>query len=733
MGWDRTVSPMASRKVPLESAQRYEKKGELAKAAAAYSEHLAQSPQDSRALHRQAELYERLGEAGPAAQAFRRLGRLHAQQGFVAKATAAFRQAVRLAPGDVEAVLELCEVLEQASKRGDAAELLERSARELTGPADGEKRLRLLERLADLDSGAGPTLALADALTQLGRQAEAAERLERLVEELRRGKPRDFLAISERLIALRPRDHRVAVGAAKAALELKEPRRSLLAVRPTLDFFPRDPELAALAAWALETMGERDRATLCHREAARRYALAGQAPQAREQWLAVLRLDPGDQEGRAALAPSLVPDVTRLLDGKAVLRDRIDEAEAAHALSALDLGGKLADDFVLEISADELSGFSSGLKIEPDDRPVPAEATAAPAPAEEPVLEAEPLPEDEEPPGAGPAPMPRRALVLGDGPEAGWVSRALGELEIEVEVVGRGELESALERATSSGCELVFPPSSMAEVWREAGSFLVAGPVARPRFSARSVLRAAGLPVIDSEPARGAEVVRAALSRWGSPVELVGPFGAGLRVQGPGSAAYVLSLAKERLGSELEAQPCCPQALRVAVACDGQRALGLAEWREASLEGLPGLESPAEVGERERLLLAARMAAALGLRGVAVLVLARCGPGWVFESMEPAWGPGGLAVEARTGLSLVQLSVSLARGEPLPEACEPRGAAVAASVPRTSLASLANLRFEPSAAGDQAFLCAHAAEAAQATRRLARALKPSLSPPPPGG
>src|ERR1700737_2583942 len=88
---------MATRSL-LETAQQHEKKGNLAKAAEAYSRHLAGNANDARALLRYAEIQERLGHPEPAADAFHRLAEIHSKDRIEAKAIAAPRGGLKLGP-----------------------------------------------------------------------------------------------------------------------------------------------------------------------------------------------------------------------------------------------------------------------------------------------------------------------------------------------------------------------------------------------------------------------------------------------------------------------------------------------------------------------------------------------------------------------------------------------------------------------------------------------------------
>jgi hypothetical protein len=320
------------------------------------------------------------------------------------------------------------------------------------------------------------------------------------------------------------------------------------------------------------------------------------------------------------------------------------------------------------------------------------------------------------------APASERALVVGDGPEAAWIERALSDLDLSVERMGRDAMSQALEKAEQLHPELVFSPPALAQAWRESGPWKVASLVALSRSHARAVVAAEDLDVVAADKVESADALKAALAKFGAPLELVGPFEGPVLVPGKGSPSYHLTVARERLGPDLLAQAAQHARTQVLVAGDGRDAIALAGWQETAEAGLVLHESPGPQDEGPALVFAKRVARALHIEGLAVVVLGRTGEHEAFESLRLSWGPGGLAVEERIGLSLVELAASLARGGPLPLDVERRGTALAV-LAKGELASVANLRVEPGADGSEAFVCSRAADRAQALRRLLRALK----------
>src|ERR1700737_2705449 len=130
---------MATRSL-LETAQQHEKKGNLAKAAEAYSRHLAGNANDARALLRYGEIQERLGHPEPAADAFHRLAENHSKERIEAKAIAALRRALKLAPTHFASAERLADLFNRSGKKRDAFEVLRAASRAALSAGDPASR-----------------------------------------------------------------------------------------------------------------------------------------------------------------------------------------------------------------------------------------------------------------------------------------------------------------------------------------------------------------------------------------------------------------------------------------------------------------------------------------------------------------------------------------------------------------------------------------------------------------
>src|SRR5712692_4194622 len=219
---------MASRRSSLEVAQQQEKKGNLAKAAEAYAEHLTHHRVDARALLRLGEIQERLGNAKAAADAFYRLGGMHAKDGLEAKATAVLRRALKLVPAHSAAVQLLTDILAKGGKKRDALDLLAAGGRATASAGDAQANLLMLQRATELDEGLTSKLEFAQALANHGRKPDAVTVLRQAADRLRRQEDSeaDRLMVLERLLRLGPADPAIAIELAHGAIRLRDDRRA---------------------------------------------------------------------------------------------------------------------------------------------------------------------------------------------------------------------------------------------------------------------------------------------------------------------------------------------------------------------------------------------------------------------------------------------------------------------------------------------------------------------------
>ena len=294
---------MASARSSLEEAQRLEKKGDFSKAADAYAKHVSENPEDSHSLLKVAELSERGGNTTQASAAFRKLALFHVQKGFKAKGAAAYRQSIRIVPDDVASIKALIEILKEQQKSRDGVAILETAIKESVKRNNKKVQLELIEELVKIDDTAEVNLSLADALVEAGRKEEACRQLSEAARRLHpKGNARQELDLLERVIELDPRNKEAAMRAGAVALEQGNPKRCLSSIRIALDSHTHDLDLIAIAAQAFDVIPDPMRATLVHREVARRLKETGREADAREHWLAVLRNDPADEEAKQAAA-----------------------------------------------------------------------------------------------------------------------------------------------------------------------------------------------------------------------------------------------------------------------------------------------------------------------------------------------------------------------------------------------------------------------------------------------
>ncbi len=363
---------MAAPRPSLEIAQQHEKKGNLAKAAEAYSEYLSRNPNDARVLLRLAEIRERLGEAALGAEAFHQLGVLHAKDGIESKATAMLRRALKLMPTHSASVQLLAEVLARTGKKRDALDALDAGSQAAAASGDWRARLKMLEKAAQLDDGLTSRLAYAQALADSGKKADAHKLLRDAADQLdRQDAPLDRLQVLERLLQVTSGDPKVALEAANAAVALRDHRRALISLRIALESDPENVELISLTATVLNAMGDDSRALLVFREAARTFGRVGRTADAQRSWLSVLRLSPEDHEAHAAIGTewARVPQARQSPPRLGPLAG-IDLNEMNNVLAALgehtpaNSAPPVIADHELEITLDELD---VELVIETDD------------------------------------------------------------------------------------------------------------------------------------------------------------------------------------------------------------------------------------------------------------------------------------------------------------------------------------------------------------------------------
>jgi tetratricopeptide (TPR) repeat protein len=225
----------------------------------------------------------------------------------------------------------------------------------------------MLEVAARLDDAVGSKLAYARVLIEIGNKGAARTVLREAADQLReQGAPLDRLQVLEQLLSVSFGDAKVAFEAAVAAVALRDYRRALVSLRIALEREPDNADLVSLTGAVLFAMGEQSKALLVARQAARMYGRAGRSAEAKKNWLAVLRLNPGDEEATSVVGTARPARGTLIPPPPPSPLGGVDTKELDKVLGALEekRPAQSADaEHELVITLDELD---VDLSIEPD-------------------------------------------------------------------------------------------------------------------------------------------------------------------------------------------------------------------------------------------------------------------------------------------------------------------------------------------------------------------------------
>ncbi|RMH37894.1 MAG: tetratricopeptide repeat protein [Deltaproteobacteria bacterium] len=204
-------------------------RGQLRAAIALYRSVVERDPNDASTWIKLADLYRRSNRSADAAVAYRRAAALFRARGFAARAVAALEQAVRIAPDDPDARIEVADVHAELGHHADAARHLVRAADALCArgrPRDAVVALRRVAAIAPNEPRVRERLIAACA--GAGRMAEAIEHAVALADlYLRAGQPKRALHVLEPLAA-ESQDHpdlRAALARARRAAPVASAQR----------------------------------------------------------------------------------------------------------------------------------------------------------------------------------------------------------------------------------------------------------------------------------------------------------------------------------------------------------------------------------------------------------------------------------------------------------------------------------------------------------------------------
>ena len=117
-----------------------------------------------------------------------------------------------------------------------------------------------------------------------------------------RGNKEDFILVAERLLFHRPTDIEVCKELASIYLEQDYPQRALPKLHICYKSRPRDTEVLTILSSVFEQLHQTHKAVVTLKELARIYEESGLRNERDDALMSVLKLDPGDQEAKAALS-----------------------------------------------------------------------------------------------------------------------------------------------------------------------------------------------------------------------------------------------------------------------------------------------------------------------------------------------------------------------------------------------------------------------------------------------
>ncbi|MGH7286959.1 MAG: tetratricopeptide repeat protein, partial [Myxococcota bacterium] len=380
----------------LESAQKNLQRGAVDKALEDYRTLLKADPHDSNVLLKVGDLYLKQGKRDEAMNAYVRVAQQFTREGFDAKAVALYKQISRLDPKRHDVCVPLADLYARMGLVSDAIASLQTAADAAYRARDKDDALELLRRMAALDpSNTQNRLKVAELLAQEGRKSEALTEYEAVAEELeRRGEEEERLRVVERILAVDAERGPALLEVARAKLTASQFVGARKLAERMVAAHPDDLEGFEVLGFALQGVGESERARDVFRDLAERFRQRGDEDRAR------------DLMQRFGGLEALAPD-----DAEASLDENVLELET-------EAGG---DEFVL----DEEPGHSR--------LPAPSRVETPAVPRRSvPLGRIEPVPAARAKPSPGPAPAApaARPPVLSIDPESTDPGQLLAEAAV---------------------------------------------------------------------------------------------------------------------------------------------------------------------------------------------------------------------------------------------------------------------------------------------------------------
>ncbi|MDP3278479.1 MAG: tetratricopeptide repeat protein [Deltaproteobacteria bacterium] len=291
----------------LDSAQKFAAKGQFDRAIAEYLRVLKEDPHDVRVLLKVGDLQVRRGAREEAIATYSKVAKGYEEQGFALKAIAVYKQILSIDTNLSELYGKLAELYAGLGLLPDALSNLEALASRYARAGNDDKLVEVARRMVEIDSSnVGTRIKLAELLSKLGRNAEAAVEFELGGKALLQSdRLDDWARVMERLLYHRPDDAKAAQALASHYLERSDAKRALPKLQVAFKAHPRDVDVLELLGRAFFELGQQSKTVSVLKEIARILLEKNELDRRVRVCERILEIVPNDADAKAALELTL--------------------------------------------------------------------------------------------------------------------------------------------------------------------------------------------------------------------------------------------------------------------------------------------------------------------------------------------------------------------------------------------------------------------------------------------
>jgi pilus assembly protein FimV len=228
----------------LQSAQKHMQKGALDKALKDYTSLLEGDPKDVNIRLKVGDIHLKQGDTDEAVASYLKVAQLFMKDGFDSKAIALFKQVTRIDPKRYDVYLPLSELYQRLGLSSDAMKALQTAADAHYREGDKDQALDLLRKMATIDpSNTTNRLRVAELLRQESRESEALCEYDEVAEELdRQGDAEGRVKVLQKILELDPGRTATFVALGSALVEQKKWSQAGTNAENMIEALPGEPE-----------------------------------------------------------------------------------------------------------------------------------------------------------------------------------------------------------------------------------------------------------------------------------------------------------------------------------------------------------------------------------------------------------------------------------------------------------------------------------------------------------